>query len=196
MTADASITREEARTIGARRYLGGPCQRGHEGWRYTKGSACIECVRIARGGWLKTRKRSAANMVLTLEAQDNGRTTYNATRPCRLGHTLRFVASNNCVECGKITLERQKIARKFARIRSIYGLSREDYLAMVASQDSACRICRRHESDHFKLHIDHCHATGKVRGLLCGPCNQSIGLLQHSPERLAVAINYLKETRP
>ena len=74
MTADPSITREEARTIGARRYLGGPCQRGHEGWRYTKGSACIECVRIARGGWLKTRTRSAANMVLTLEAKDNGRT--------------------------------------------------------------------------------------------------------------------------
>ena len=71
MTADPSITREEARTIGARRYLGGPCQRGHEGWRYTKGSACIECVRIARGGWLKTRKRSAANMVLTLEAKDD-----------------------------------------------------------------------------------------------------------------------------
>jgi hypothetical protein len=193
MMAASSNTLAAALAIGARHYSGASCKHGHDGWRYVKGRSCIECVRIARGGWLKTRKRSAANMVLALEAQEIGRTTYNATRPCKRGHTVRFVASNNCVGCDRLAFERHKIQIKFSRIRKEYRLTRDAYLAIVDRQASACRICRRHEPDHFKLHIDHCHDTGQVRGLLCGPCNQGIGLLRHSAERLELAIEYLRE---
>lgn len=184
-------THAEAVAVGCRHYLGNPCKRGHAGLRYTKGRSCVECVRIARGGWRNARRRSDANMTLALEAGREGRTTYTATRPCRRGHFERYVGSNNCVKCNRITIERQKVAQKFNRIRSEYGLNREAYLAMVREQQSSCRICGRHEPDHFKLHVDHCHDTGRVRGLLCGPCNQGIGLLRHSPERLKVAIEYL-----
>ena len=191
MSAVVPATHAAAVAVGARHYRGSPCNRGHSGLRYTKGRNCVECVRIARGGWQKSGRRSAENMTLALEAQSNGRTTYNATRPCRHGHFERYIASNNCVECNRLALQRGKIKGKFTRIRSEYGLDREAYLAMVLEQQSSCRICGRHEPDHFKLHVDHCHDTGRVRGLLCGPCNQGIGLLRHSSERLRLAISYL-----
>jgi hypothetical protein len=193
MTLSPSETFAEALAAGARHYRGLPCKHGHDGVRYTKGRTYVECVRIARGGWLKTRERSAANMVLALEAGSIGRTTYKPNRPCRHGHFERFVASNNCVECDRNTLERQEVKRKFSRIHAEYGLTRDAYLQMVSDQRSACRICNRHEPDHFKLHVDHCHDTGRVRGLLCGPCNQGIGLLRHSPDRLRLAVAYLNE---
>jgi hypothetical protein len=196
MTFSPILTCSDAVAAGARYYQGAPCKHGHDGIRYTKGHSCIECIRIARGGWKKSRRRSAMNMTLALEAESLGRTTYNANRPCRHGHFERYVASNNCVECNRITLERQKIERKFSRIKSEYGLNRETYLAIVNDQQSSCRICNRHEPDHFKLHVDHCHDTGRVRGLLCGPCNQGIGLLKHSPEQLRVAIAYLGKDLP
>lgn len=191
MTLSLPETHATAVAIGARHYLGSPCCRGHAGLRYTKGRSCVECVRIARGGWPNSRRRSDANLTLALEAERGGRTTYTATRPCRRGHFERYVGSNNCVECNRVTDERQKISQKFRRIQSEYGLSRETYLEMVCEQQSSCRICGRHEPDHFKLHIDHCHDSSRVRGLLCAPCNQGIGLLRHSPERLQVAIAYL-----
>jgi hypothetical protein len=194
MTDTIPETRAAAAAIGARQYRGSPCKRAHAGLRYTKGGACIECVRIARGGWEKSRRRSAENMSLSLDARSGGRTTYFATRPCRHGHFERFVVSNNCIACNRAALERGKIIRKFARIRGEYGLDREAYLALVSEQRSSCRICGFNEPDHFKLHVDHCHDTGRVRGLLCGPCNQGIGLMRHSSERLRHAIVYLGGT--
>jgi hypothetical protein len=191
MTIELPATHAAALAVGARHFRGSPCKHGHAGLRYTSGRNCVECVRIARGGWRKSSRRSADNMMLALDARSNGRTTYNATRPCRHGHYERYVASNNCVECSRLALQRGKVKSKFTRIRSEYGLDREAYLAMVRDQQSSCRICGRHEQDHFKLHVDHCHESGQVRGLLCGPCNQGIGLLRHSPERLRVAIAYL-----
>jgi hypothetical protein len=187
-------TYADAVANAAPHYVGPPCKHGHDGWRYTKGRTCIEFVRISRGGWNKSGRRTAANMTLALEAKNCARTTYMANKPCRHGHLERYIATNHCVECARRANERRKIKTKFWRIRAEYGLARDDYLAMVASQGSACRICRRYQPDHFKLHIDHCHDTGQVRGLLCGPCNQGIGLLRHSTERLELAIEYLRET--
>ena len=51
-----------------------------------------------------------------------------------------------------------------------------------------CQICRRTDR---RMHIDHDHATGLVRGRLCGPCNQAIGLLNDSPALLEAARKYL-----
>ena len=134
MNADPPRTHGEAMAIGAKRYLGNACKYGHVGWRYTKGKNCIECVRIARGGWHQSGRRTSKNMALAFEAKSNARTTYIANRPCRHGHFERCVESSNCVECTRRANERRKLLSKFSRIRSEYGLSREDYLAMVAQQ--------------------------------------------------------------
>jgi hypothetical protein len=132
-------------------------------------------------------------MDLALAARDAGETTFVPLKPCPKGHSLRFIASNNCVQCDLNARARDVLKRKFARIRKEYGLTNQQYLDLVAAQNSACRICSKVEADHFRLHIDHCHSTSKVRGLLCGPCNQGIGLLRHSTEILQAAQKYLLE---
>jgi hypothetical protein len=50
-----------------------------------------------------------------------------------------------------------------------------------------CQIC----SSTHKLCIDHCHATGKVRGILCSSCNRGIGFLKDNPKFLMAAVKYL-----
>jgi len=44
---------------------------------------------------------------------------------------------------------------------------------------------------HFGLQVDHCHKTNKIRGLLCLPCNVSLGYLEEDTERLLGLVDYL-----
>jgi len=54
-----------------------------------------------------------------------------------------------------------------------------NYNQLLVEQNNCCAICSRHKSNFKRdLDVDHCHKTGKVRGLLCVPCNTSMGLLQ------------------
>ena len=69
-----------------------------------------------------------------------------------------------------------------------YGLSVDEYLEMIKEQDGACAICRQHAE---RLCVDHCHETGKIRGLLCHKCNVALGHFNDDIQRLADAISYL-----
>ena len=75
------------------------------------------------------------------------------------------------------------------RINSKYGLKRSDYDTMFEQQEGKCAICNK-EWDQ-KLRVDHCHATGKIRQLLCTGCNTGLGQFQDSPDLLQKAIQYL-----
>lgn len=68
-----------------------------------------------------------------------------------------------------------------------YGLTVDQYEKMVEDQDGRCKICTRES----KLFVDHCHETGKIRGLLCNPCNAGMGYLQDDPVVLNAALQYL-----
>lgn len=73
-----------------------------------------------------------------------------------------------------------------------YDLTPEDYDRMYEEQNGVCWICGRPETARNRgLGVDHCHGTGKVRGLLCGACNRALGLFQDDVERLKKAIEYL-----
>lgn len=76
-----------------------------------------------------------------------------------------------------------------------YGLSADEYAAIVASQGGRCAVCARVPSGKGKksatLHVDHDHTTGHVRGLLCDACNRAIGLLGDSVAKLTSAAMYL-----
>lgn len=69
-----------------------------------------------------------------------------------------------------------------------YGLNPESFKELFESQGGLCALCRVREVQH----IDHCHKTGKVRGLLCHNCNVGLGHFQDSEELLLAAIEYLK----
>lgn len=79
-------------------------------------------------------------------------------------------------------------------LKKSYGLSKKDYEQMLADQDGKCAICGKTESTgrSGKLHVDHCHTTGMVRGLLCCNCNQGIGRFLDDPKLLISAAAYLR----
>lgn len=78
-----------------------------------------------------------------------------------------------------------------------YSLSLQDYDNLVTKQGGKCAICGTKDpgDNRSRLCVDHCHDTGKVRGLLCARCNIALGGFKDSTKLLAKAILYLNEQR-
>lgn len=70
-----------------------------------------------------------------------------------------------------------------------YGVSEQELRAMWDAQERRCATCRRATN---RPHLDHCHATGKIRGFLCASCNRVLGLVLDKPERLRALADYLE----
>jgi hypothetical protein len=79
------------------------------------------------------------------------------------------------------------------RLKKSYGISRQEYDAFLARQNNGCAICDQVHSETKRLCVDHCHATGKVRGLLCNSCNLGLGKLGDTIEAIERAAAYLRE---
>ncbi|HEF4840214.1 TPA: endonuclease VII domain-containing protein [Burkholderia vietnamiensis] len=84
-----------------------------------------------------------------------------------------------------------------AYLNRCYGINYDAYLAMLAEQHGVCALCggegfvmARHHK--LKLVVDHCHKTGRIRGLLCHNCNRALGLLQDDADVIRKAIDYLE----
>lgn len=92
-----------------------------------------------------------------------------------LGYTRRFDMGG----------EHAKRLRKF-------GLTLSDYEFMAEFQNHACGICKTPQSKlQRKLAVDHCHSTGRIRGLLCSNCNTALGLLRDNPESIRRAARWI-----
>lgn len=85
-------------------------------------------------------------------------------------------------------------AKAFERLHRVYGLSRTGYQSMLASQGGCCAICMDDAPGGGRRMwcVDHDHATGEVRGLLCVRCNAGLGHFRDNPRLLAYAIEYLR----
>lgn len=75
-----------------------------------------------------------------------------------------------------------------------YGMTVDQFRSMTEQQGGVCAICRRRAKTP-RLHVDHCHTTGAVRGLLCEKCNVALGLFDDDPERMREAATYLEKSR-
>jgi hypothetical protein len=85
--------------------------------------------------------------------------------------------------------------RRDAHLKSVYGISLARYREMLAAQGGKCAICGSTDpkSRTGDFHVDHSHATGAVRGLLCNLCNVGLGSLQDSPTVARSAAAYLEK---
>ncbi len=89
--------------------------------------------------------------------------------------------------------------KRNAAFKFTYGISLSQYDAMFARQEGLCAICGRPERVSWKngskkrLCVDHCHSTGKVRGLLCLLCNHALGAFNDDPELVMKAWKYLTD---
>jgi Recombination endonuclease VII len=126
------------------------------------------------------------------KATANGREVY--CRDCKTAKTREFRRlhpAHNAAE------------RRNAHLRRTYGITQQEYDAWLAKQHGVCAICGQAErfaggrdgKTMRRLAVDHDHHNGAVRGLLCSMCNYAIGALNHDPELLQAAINYLRQPR-
>lgn len=82
-----------------------------------------------------------------------------------------------------------------------YGITLQTYLKLSQKQNNVCAICNKKEvktrngKKLFQLAVDHCHKTGKIRGLLCHACNNGLGRFQDNIQFLRSAIKYLQTHR-
>jgi len=76
-----------------------------------------------------------------------------------------------------------------AYLKRCFGISPAEYDALLAKQNGACAICRRRSKR--RLCVDHCHVTGRIRGLLCHFCNLALGYLRDDQASLVAALAYL-----
>lgn len=75
-----------------------------------------------------------------------------------------------------------------------YGITQVEYDNMLRSQDYSCKLCHTKEPGgrHNTFHIDHCHKTDLVRGLLCWACNAGLGQFRDNIQTLKNAVEYLE----
>lgn len=101
---------------------------------------------------------------------------------------------------GRADQKRLRDRRGYAWQREVtlgrYGLTPASYNEMLAAQGGGCAVCGTPDVggrwDSTAFHVDHDHATGVVRGLLCLGCNRGLGYFNDNPEKLRLAALYLE----
>lgn len=97
----------------------------------------------------------------------------------------------------KKKLEREKnfnsIRQRGWVMKYRYNITLNEYDNLLKAQEYKCAVCSRDSRElTYFLHIDHCHTTNKVRGLLCAPCNTYLGYAKDDPQVFKNAIKYLQ----
>jgi len=121
--------------------------------------------------------------------------------------TSRDGRNNTCKKChhARVAIDRKdpfkrekfRQYQKRSGLRIRYGITPEILNEMIIKQNNRCLICNNEpvkDGAHQNgiLHIDHCHKSGKVRGLLCHLCNRAIGLFREDARLIEKALQYLK----
>lgn len=140
---------------------------------------CKECVQKYAAGW---RRRPAVIKRNKAYQRLHGR------RPKRVAQIRAW--QTRLRESGITEQRRLGLKHK-------YGLTEDAYLAMWRGQDGRCATCTIPFKSHTKsdVEVDHCHATKKVRGLLCDRCNRVLGFVSDNVDTLRRMIEYLERAK-
>jgi hypothetical protein len=130
---------------------------------------CKSCFALRGKNWYAKNRQKAI---------ENAK-AWNAAHPDRVKATRKAA-----------TIRRRATDRDL-HLRRTFGLSTEEYLSILKAQGGGCAVCGREPRKDRALHVDHDHATGDVRGLLCFRCIAGLGQFREDPERLADAVAYL-----
>jgi hypothetical protein len=144
---------------------------------------CRECQRISGRAYEALPPDPASNI--------------RTCRICRIEKELDcyYKASHSKDGYNKICID----CNRSVGLINKYGVTMEEYDKMLKSQNGVCAICLHPETlmrrgKIVPLFVDHCHKTGKIRGLLCYPCNSAVGYLKDNPESFDRASSYLRSS--
>jgi hypothetical protein len=132
------------------------------------------------------------------KARADGKKYYRSGKQCRNGHdALRRVDNGRCTQCEHayeaVYKRRPEVIERKRDKKHV--ISREQRDELMQQQNNSCAICQLpfgHRRENAP-HVDHCHTTGKTRGLLCKNCNFGLGYSRDNPVILQGMIDYLKK---
>jgi predicted nucleic acid-binding Zn ribbon protein len=172
--------------------------------------------RVTRCGWcldpMPVSKRDDARFCSTTcntswhnhqKATIQKRATEAARKPCPVcGSRIPPSRARSAVYCSKTCKDSADLSvspkaqrlRAGENLRYLYGLSLDEYEAMLENQGRLCAICRTDQWGPKGPQVDHCHTNGHVRGILCTSCNNGLGRFRDDTDRLRSAIAYLEST--
>ena len=113
----------------------------------------------------------------------------------------KYRKSSRCKPCHN---EYDYKSDKNSKLKKAYGITLNDYYELLSKQNNRCAICNVNNNGKYRklangqsvaFAVDHCHTTGKIRGLLCSDYNTGIGLLKDNVNFLESAIKYLNKNR-
>jgi hypothetical protein len=151
-------------------------------------SDCSECKR-RRGELYRRGKGIKAPRTVSILTNDSGDPTHRECSRCKNmlpleqfnKHRLAYLGIHPyCKECSS--------AR---HLMGKYGMTPEDKSYLYLMQKECCATCLEFV-ELEKIHVDHCHKTGRVRGLLCSSCNKALGLVKDDPLTCQNMMNYLQ----
>lgn len=162
---------------------------------------CIRCNEFKDLNEFFKNWRSADGLAYSCKiCRKEGTDKYNNENRDKLNEKNRKRYYENRKSDNKRTREYYKRNKEKCRnmdLIRIYGITIDQYNEMVEKQNNKCLICLKPETRVQKgkirrLCVDHCHKTGKVRGLLCCNCNRGLGAFSDDIQSLLNAIQYLK----
>lgn len=141
----------------------------------------------------KIRARRTAARARDPEGARRGEAAWRAANKAKDRAAKRAWAAANADKMRAIRAKNRAIerARSLARL---YGISKDDYEAMRLAQRGVCAVCLG-PPGRKSLSVDHDHATGAVRGLLCSACNLALGSLRDDPRRIASLLEYIVKAK-
>lgn len=116
-------------------------------------------------------------------------------RKSRAEYQRAWYAANKAKAAGHAKTYRENNSEQVAasKRKKAYGISQEQYEAFLTEQNGRCAICTSEEpGGRGSWHVDHCHVSSKVRGLLCHRCNVMLGFARDNVVTLTNAIAYLE----
>jgi len=144
-----------------------------------------------RGKW----KTAQTNCSRCGEFRTGSHPTYCV--PCRKAYNAER-RERECVRCGKLRAPGERMSSSRCNdcqrdwwLQHKYGLTAEQYDQMLIEQAQRCALCGE-ESNGRPWHVDHCHDSGKVRGVLCDHCNIGLGHFRENAALLRRAAEYLE----
>lgn len=151
-------------------------------------SQCRECTKVdmrrRRAAWVQPQaaciEKRCGHCGLVRPSKNFGRLIGTATG-----------LHSWCRECQSAAARRRRASNPDGALRVKYRMEPGSFDRLYRQQDGRCAICQRKQ----KLGVDHDHATGAVRGLLCRKCNSGIGFFGDNEEMAMAAVRYLSQAR-
>lgn len=182
------MTRQESIEAGQKTYNGKVCKTCNNTEKYVTSYGCVTCT--------LNRSNTNTDYIRAYSKTDKAKQRskkYMATYENKDAVNRKWRSKDATKSKVKQYYKDNTDMWSESSLKRLYGITLQDYNSLLLEQNNCCAICDKHKDEHNgKLHVDHCHTTGRIRGILCHNCNTGLGHFKESEAIMIKAMRYLK----